>query len=65
MEDCKLVEDQECTIVDDVELEEVCENMDKGQKISKTFFSSIKNYCLIPFGVLCSIHWILKPNTSN
>ena len=43
MEDCKIVEDQECTIVDDVELEEVCENMDKGRKISKAFFlSSIK-----------------------
>ena len=43
MEDCKLVEDQECTIVDDVELEEVCENMDKGLKISKAIFlSSIK-----------------------
>ena len=35
MEDCKLVEDQECIIVDDVELEQVCENMDKGWKISK------------------------------
>ena len=38
MEDCKLVEDQECTIVDDVELEEVCENMDKGRKFSKAVF---------------------------
>ena len=31
MEDCKIVEDQECIIVDDVELEQVCENMDKEE----------------------------------